>query len=169
MLRLSKLTDYGLVLAAELAREPAGATRTARELAEHVKLPFPVVGKVLKHLAREGILISHRGAKGGYGLARPPREISVGKIIAALEGPVALTECGYAPGRCDHEPVCTIRAPWEKINRTIAQTLDRVTLADLVDPGEIIPLEDLRVRLDGPGSPGPAAPVSGGAGSSDTL
>ena len=146
MLRLSKITDYGIVLLARLARAPAGATHNARELAADTRLPFPVVGKVLKTLAREGLLDSHRGARGGYALARPPEEISVAKIIAALEGPVALTECGLAPGRCEHEPSCDVRSPWEKINRAISQTLDRVTLADLANPSDRIPLEDLGIR-----------------------
>jgi FeS assembly SUF system regulator len=146
MLRLSKLTDYAIVLMAELARDPGHPTHTARELAAETRLPFPVVGKVLKTLAREGLLVSHRGAKGGYGLVRAPAEISIAKIIAALEGPVALTECGIASGLCRHEPRCHVRSPWEKINRTLAQTLDRVTLADLVSPSEIIPLDELGVR-----------------------
>jgi len=146
MLRLSKLTDYGIVLMAQLARDAAGATHTARELAAATDLPFPVVGKVLKTLAREGLLVSHRGVKGGYGLVRPPQQISVSKIIAALEGPVALTECGQAPGRCEHEPSCQVRSPWERINRALAHTLDQVTLADLVHPSDVIPFEELGIR-----------------------
>ena len=146
MLRLSKLTDYGIVLLAQLAREPDASPHNARELAAQTHLPYPVVGKVLKTLAREGILLSQRGSRGGYALARPPAEISVAKIIAALEGPVALTECGLAPGLCEHEPLCGVRSPWEKINRTIATTLDRVSLADLVHAGEIVPLHLLGVR-----------------------
>jgi FeS assembly SUF system regulator len=146
VLRLSKLADYGVVLMAELAREPAGATHNARELAERTNLPFPMVGKVLKALAREGLLVSQRGAKGGYGLARPARQISVAKIIAALEGPVALTECGTATGACEHEPSCHVRSPMERITAVVAQSLERITLADLVHPSDIIPLEELGVR-----------------------
>ena len=83
MLRISKLTDYGIVLLAHFAERP-GETCTARELAQATALPFPVVGKVLKSLASRGLLISHRGAKGGYTLARAPGEISVVEIIEAL-------------------------------------------------------------------------------------
>ncbi len=146
MLRISKLTDYGVVLMAELARDPAGSTQNARELAERTNLPFPMVGKVLKTLAREGLLVSHRGSKGGYGLAQPPDQISVAKVIAALEGPVAITECGAAPGVCEHEPSCHVRTPMERVSAVVAQSLERVTLADLVHPSDIIPLEDLGVR-----------------------
>jgi FeS assembly SUF system regulator len=146
VLRLSKLADYGVVLMAELARDPDCASHNARELAALTHLPFPVVGKVLKQLTRDGLLVSQRGIHGGYSLARPPEQIPVSKMIAALEGPVALTECGIAPGSCAHEPSCHVRTPWEHINRAITDTLDRVTLADLIRPSNAIALEELGVR-----------------------
>jgi Rrf2 family protein len=105
-----------------------------------------MVAKVLKTLTREGLLVSHRGAHGGYSLARPPQQIPVAKIIAALEGPLALTQCGTGPGSCEHEPSCHVRTPWERINRAVTGTLERVTLADLIHPSDLIPLEELGVR-----------------------
>jgi FeS assembly SUF system regulator len=146
MLRLSKLADYGVLLMAQLARDPGGATQNARELAAQTALPSPMVAKVLKTLTREGLLVSHRGAHGGYSLARPAEQIPVAKIIAALEGPVALTQCGVMPGSCEHEPSCHVRTPWERINRAVSDTLERVTLADLIHPSDLIPLEELGVR-----------------------
>jgi len=146
MLRLSKLADYGVLLMAQLARDPGGATHNARELAAETGLPSPMVAKVLKTLTREGLLVSHRGAHGGYSLARPPQQIPVAKIIAALEGPLALTQCGAGPGTCEHEPSCHVRSPWERINRAVTGTLERVTLADLIHPSDLIPLEELGVR-----------------------
>jgi FeS assembly SUF system regulator len=131
MLRISKLTDYGIVLLARFAELEASETQSAREMAEASALPFPVVGKVLKILGQEGILASHRGAKGGYGLARPAREISVAEIIEALEGPIALTECNAGPGHCEQESFCQVRAPWQRINRAIQDTLRTVTLDQL--------------------------------------
>jgi FeS assembly SUF system regulator len=132
MLRISKLTDYGIVLLAHLAEREAGTTCNAREMAESAALPFPVVGKILKTLAQEGILVSHRGARGGYGLARPADQIAVSEIVAAMEGPISLMECTAAPSSCEHEPSCRVRVPWQRINRAIQDTLRRVTLADLV-------------------------------------
>jgi FeS assembly SUF system regulator len=131
MLRISKLTDYGIVLLARFAELDGAATQSAREMAEASALPFPVVGKVLKILSQEGILESHRGAKGGYALARPAREISVAEIVAALEGPIALTECSAGPGHCEQESFCQVRAPWQRINRAILDTLRTVTLDQL--------------------------------------
>lgn len=131
MLRISRLTDYGIVLLAHLARTPE-ATHNARELADVAALPFPVVSKILKSLTHEELLVSHRGAKGGYALARGAEEISVAQIIAALEGPIALTECTLGPGHCDQESSCMTRSPWQHINQAINQELRRITLADLL-------------------------------------
>lgn len=134
MLRISKLTDYGIVLLTHFAQLPPGGTQNAREMAEATQLPFPAVGKVLKTLGQAGLLASHRGAKGGYSLARPPAEISVASIIEALEGPIALMECSAGPGHCDQERTCRVRAPWQRINSAIQATLLDVTLASLAAP-----------------------------------
>jgi FeS assembly SUF system regulator len=134
MLRISRLTDYGIVLLAELAREGAGRTCAARELAEQTQLPLPVVSKILKQLAHSGLLVSQRGARGGYGLARDPGSIRASEIIAALEGPIGLTECTLGPGHCNHEGSCRMRTPWRHINQAILETLARVSLAELARP-----------------------------------
>ncbi len=134
MLRLSKITDYGIVLLAELAKEPQGSQRNSRELASRVELPVPVVSKILKALARGGLIESQRGAKGGYSMTRRPEELSVAAMIAALDGPVAITECNVGPQLCEHEGSCAVRAPWQRINRVVEVALSRVTLRDLIDP-----------------------------------
>ncbi len=133
MLRISKLTGYGVALMTEFAVAPAGGPLNARDLSERVRLPLPTVSKILKVLAREGLLVSHRGAKGGYTLARPPAEISVAGIIGALEGPIAITEClsGEA-GACSQEPLCTIRGNWLLINQAVQDTLEKITLDRMV-------------------------------------
>ena len=134
MIRMSKLTDYGIVLLAELGSLHGENPHNARELAARTHLPLPVVSKLLKALAREGILVSHRGSKGGYGLARRPEEISVAEVIRVLEGPIALTECGTHPGLCAQESLCQVRTPWRRINDVIRDALANVTLAELIHP-----------------------------------
>jgi FeS assembly SUF system regulator len=131
MFKLSKTTDYGIVLMARLARDPLGTPQNARELAAGSDLPVPMVSKVLKALAREGLLASQRGSKGGYRLARPPEELSVSEMIRVLEGPVALTECALAPSICEHETLCAVREPWQLISRVVERALADVSLADL--------------------------------------
>jgi FeS assembly SUF system regulator len=153
VIRLSRLTDYGIVLMAHLAGRPGG-THNAREVAADTQLPAPVVSKILKQLAREGLLVSHRGAKGGYGLARRPDQISAAEIITALEGPIGLTECSVHPGQCMQEASCHVREPWQRINGVVRQALARVTLEELAEPeavaGRRVPLAELGVDLDAP-------------------
>ena len=134
MLRISKLTDYGIVLLSRFAEEAPGTTLNAREMSEATELPMPVVSKMLKTLAAAHLLDSQRGAKGGYSLAREPAELTVAEIIGVLEGPIALMECTAGPGHCDVESTCNLRAPWMRINGAIQRTLESVTLAELAAP-----------------------------------
>jgi FeS assembly SUF system regulator len=148
MIRLSRLSDYGIVLMVHLAEQPAEAHHSARDIAAATRLPAPVVSKILKSLARHGLLHSQRGSRGGYGLARRPERISVAEMIAALEGPIGLTECTMHPGQCVQEASCHVREPWQQINHVVRSALAGVTLADLAarkPPGGIIPLERLGV------------------------
>ena len=135
MIRIRKLTDYGIVLLTYFVGDGEASVRTARELAAKAYLPLPTVSKILKALARSGLLVAHRGIAGGYSLARAPEDISVADIIAALEGPLALTECSAsAPGLCDLEPVCPVRSNWRKINDVVREALDQLSLADMSRP-----------------------------------
>ncbi|MEN8182613.1 MAG: SUF system Fe-S cluster assembly regulator [Myxococcota bacterium] len=134
MLRISRLTDYGIVLLAHLASDGESSTHNARELSERADLPLPAVSKILKTLTHEGLLVSQRGAKGGYGLARDAGDISVAEIISALEGPIALTECVLGPGHCDQEVSCMTRLPWQRVNVAVQEALAHVSLAELVAP-----------------------------------
>lgn len=133
MLRLSKETDYGIVILTYLATTPDDdAPSSAREVADEVNLSLPMVKKVLKDLSGSGLLDSHRGVHGGYNLARSPSEISVADIIDALEGPLGLTECtGESPEDCNIVQVCQVRGHWELVNRAIRQALERINLAHM--------------------------------------
>ena len=91
MLRISKMTDYAVVLATHLAG--AHGAHAARDIALHTQIPEPTASKVLKNLARAGVVTSQRGPKGGYALARPPERIGIHEVIEAIEGPIAVTEC----------------------------------------------------------------------------
>jgi FeS assembly SUF system regulator len=134
MIRLSKLTDYGILLMTQMARHPERAMHTARDLSVETRLPLPTVSKILKLLSNGGLLLSHRGVKGGYSLVRPAQEISVGRIITELEGPIGVTECGGSPGLCDMESFCPVSPHWRVISHELRQTLERLTLPDLIDP-----------------------------------
>ena len=146
MLRISKLTDYGIVLLARFAQEPAGTTLNAREMAESTALPLPVVSKMLKTLAGAELLRSQRGAKGGYQLVREPAAVTVAELLDVLEGGVALMDCTAGPGHCEQEDSCCVREPWQRINHAVLGALENVTLAELVRPG---PSTLLEIQNDG--------------------
>jgi Rrf2 family protein len=92
------------------------------------------VAKVLKTLGRSGLVASIRGANGGYRLADDPRNISVAAIVQAMEGPIALTECGLEPGLCSHESECSLRGNWQRIGQAVEGALAQLSLADLAEP-----------------------------------
>lgn len=132
MLRISKLTDYATVLLAELARQqPWDKRASASQLAEVTAIEASTVAKVLKMLARGGLIQSIRGVNGGYQLTRRPQDTSVASIVGVMEGPIALTECGLEPGLCSHEAYCSLRSSWQKIGVAVEQALNDLTLADL--------------------------------------
>lgn len=133
MLRIGKLTDYATVILAELAGD-LGSCRSAAHLAEATRLEPPTVAKVLKTLARSELVESVRGVRGGYRLQLAPENVSVAQIIRAMEGPIALTECGLEPGLCAREDECTLRGNWRRIGETVEQALESLSLADLAAP-----------------------------------
>ena len=112
---MGKLTDYATVVLASLAQEPA-RHRAAAELAERTRLSRPTVSKVLKGLQRAGLVISSRGAQGGYRLARAPEQITAAQILDVFEGPIAITECSSASSQCGIERLCRVGGAWQRIN-----------------------------------------------------
>jgi FeS assembly SUF system regulator len=130
VIRLSRIADYGIVLMTELAR--ARRSLATPELAGRTRVAQPMAGKILKALTREGLLVSQRGAKGGYQLARQPSLITVAEIIEALDGPIALTACvEVGNGECGIQSVCPARSNWNRINAAIRDALDGISLADM--------------------------------------
>jgi FeS assembly SUF system regulator len=131
LIRLSKLADYGIVIMTTMARRPE-RQHSAAAIAAESHVPAPMASKILKSLARAGLLASHRGARGGYGLGRAAEAISVADVITALEGPIALTACiEHGNGECSIEAVCPARANWQRINDAIYEALDGISLAEM--------------------------------------
>ncbi|HLD16697.1 MAG TPA: SUF system Fe-S cluster assembly regulator [Coxiellaceae bacterium] len=131
MLKISRLSDYAIVAMTPLAQLP-GKRMSAKTLAEITHLKLPVVSKVLKQLAKAGLLKSELGPAGGYLLARPAHQITVAEMIAAVEGQMALTECGQGEAVCEHDHVCSLKGHWRMINQLVTNVLTQVTLQDLI-------------------------------------
>jgi FeS assembly SUF system regulator len=138
LLRISKLTDYGTVVLAHLAGEH-GVVCSAADVAQATGIAVPTVSKLLKSLGHAGLVVSTRGANGGYRLAREPHKISAASVIDALEGPVSITECSGSDSHCDYESVCNVGSAWQRINVAIRHALEDVSLIDLLRTNSPIP------------------------------
>lgn len=145
MLKISRLTDYGLLAAVYLARQ-AGRVTSAREIAEFYHLPLPAVTKVLKTLHHGGVISSHRGVGGGYSFDGNAEVVTLGRLIEIFEGPWDLTECetfdDHGEATCAIRIACPSRRFMFGINRAIKGAFEQVTLDDLVRGGMPIPVID---------------------------
>jgi FeS assembly SUF system regulator len=132
MLRISKLTDYAILMMVELTRD--GEMLSAHAVAERIHVEVPTASKVLKLLAGGGLLESYRGANGGYRVSRAAGDISVAEVIAAVEGPIAMTECSVEEGLCSQEDKCELRSNWQRISLAVANALEEVSLTEMSTP-----------------------------------
>ncbi len=130
MLRLSKLTDYAVVVLVRLSQ--GEVCQTSPGIAVATGVPEPTVAKVLKALATGGLVTSQRGARGGYRLAQSLAEVSVAAVVTAIDGPIALTACveGSTAG-CEAEHCCPVRGRWDPVNIAVREALSAITLADM--------------------------------------
>lgn len=128
MLRITKIADYGFILLVHMASQDQNLLHNAKDLSATVGIPLPTVSKVLKILTQGGILKSHQGSKGGYSLMRAAAQITAAEIIEAVEGPVAITDCSSAEG-CERN--CQVSNSWQKVNGTVVQALQNLTLSEM--------------------------------------
>ncbi len=135
------MTDYAILMMVEMTRD--GGMLNAHAVAERIHVETPTASKVLKLLAGGGLLESYRGANGGYRVNREAADISVAEIIAAIEGPIAMTECSVEEGLCSQEDQCELRGNWQRISLAVAQALREVSLAEMSAPmgGKANPLQ----------------------------
>lgn len=151
MLRLSKLTDYAVVVLNRLGDcQEAGAdcVQTSPGIAAATGVPEPTVAKVLKALASASLVASQRGARGGYRLCRPLDTVTIVDVIVAVDGPIALTACvDGGSGCCEVERQCAMRGRWGLVNDAIRSALSRISLADMrgagVAPAFRLPAHDI--------------------------
>lgn len=139
MLKISKLADYAVVVLTAMADAQGDARLTATGISTATRLPEPTVAKVLKLLAKAGVVSATRGATGGYILERPLSRIAVADVIAAVDGPVSLTACvSGGEGGCSYEGSCSVRGRWDGVNIAIRSALESVSLADMIS-SRVIP------------------------------
>jgi Rrf2 family transcriptional regulator, cysteine metabolism repressor len=158
MLRVSTKGEYGVRIMVDLARYYGGRPRSLTDIAQAESLPLAYLEQLVK-LLRESeppLVVSTRGAHGGYRLSRPPEEITMGEVVRVLEGPIAPMICateGEMTQICGYLEACKTKYLWAKVRDAVAQTLDTMTLAELVGateaeaiaPARFIALSDIHV------------------------
>lgn len=144
MIRMSKLADYAFILLGQMMADDKSSW-SASDLAERTTLPLPTAAKLMKTLAKGGIVVARRGAAGGYLLARPASEISVADIVTAVDGPIALTECvdESEDRHCAVQRLCPLHGGWDKVNKAIKVALESVSLAEM-NAGAMVRKEEER-------------------------
>jgi FeS assembly SUF system regulator len=149
MIILSKLADYGVIVASHLAADPE-RQRTAAAVAEETRLPRATVAKILKSLAHAGLVTATRGAAGGYRLARHATAISVAEVVAAIDGDIGLTQCSVHVAECARTNYCPTRPHWAAINRAVEQALAAVSLDAMLTPAAFVSRRSVAIAHPAP-------------------
>ena len=134
MLKLTKKTDYSIILLAHLGDQEAPVS--AQEVASFYKLPYPMVANILKQLVSSGLIKSTRGQRGGYVLARSADEINLSEIIRITDNTFELVECVHDEELCKVHQCCPTRRPLIAIHQKIKQFVEETTLAAIIEDAQ---------------------------------
>lgn len=132
-MKLSTRFRYGARATAELASPYPDRPVSIREMADRQKISPKYLAKIMHALSRAGLAKAVRGMHGGYVLARPPQEITLGELFEALEGTLAPVDCVDHPDSCPLEAACPTRETWMAVRDSMARVLSGTTVQDLVE------------------------------------
>jgi len=134
MLKLSKKIDYGLMAISHIANygDDNRIVNTKR-IAEEYSIPVELLAKILQKMAKGGLITSLNGPKGGYVLAKLPKDITIGEVVKAIEGPIELVDC-YRGNETDCQQLgkCSVRRPIRRIQDSITRLLDSMTIEEII-------------------------------------
>ena len=123
-MKLTRGTDYGIRGILYLATQPLEQVTLLREIAEHQEVPESYLAKIFQDLNKAGLVRSHRGAKGGFSLARPPAQITLREVIEALQGTISLNRCLDIREVCPRQDQCAVSLVLRKAQKELLETLD---------------------------------------------
>lgn len=139
---LSTKGRYGLKAAFELSLMYGEGPISLKKISEKYNISENYLEQLFSKLKKNGFITTTRGAQGGYSLAKSPDEITVGMILRALEGEITASEC-VNKDVCDRESTCATRVIWEKIEKSINNVIDNITLADMISEHNKITMEEI--------------------------
>ncbi len=132
-MKLSTRGRYGIHAMYDLAEHYGSGSQSIKLIAERQGIPEAYLEQLIAILRREGLVISNRGAQGGYRLVRPPAEITVGEVLRALEGGLNLVDCLLEEDSCGRSCACPSRIVWMKIRDGLNNIVDGISLQDMID------------------------------------
>jgi Rrf2 family protein len=146
MLKISKKTEYAIIALVDIAGNGKESLITAKDLSERYNIPREILGKVLQSLAKNNLIESHQGVKGGYQLLVPLNEININRIIQTVDGPIQLVNCAIEDSsNCGQMDFCNIKSPMEFIQSELIRFFDNITLQDFKERhGNLLPLIQLK-------------------------
>jgi Rrf2 family protein len=130
-MELTKAGDYGYLGMLYLAKQPKDRVVRLSEISQSEGIPEKFLAKIFQNLTRTGLVRSHRGAKGGFTLAKPADKITVKELIESVQGPIYLSQCLTSPDSCERKKTCALRKLWVKGQDYIIDIFKENTLADL--------------------------------------
>ena len=131
-MQINRQTEYAIRTILELAKQPWGSMMNARTISEKQKIPEVFLKKTIQLLSRGGLVITQRGTQGGVKLARLPQEITLGDVVLAIEGPLALNPCLNDQYHCENKPECHVHRILRRTQNAVARELTRETFADIL-------------------------------------
>jgi len=131
-MKLSTKTRYGTRLMLDMAQHYGQGAIQLGEIAHRQNISLKYLEQIIRPLKKANYVKSFRGAKGGHMLTKPPREISVGEVVAVLEGGKTLVKCDNNPENCERVGTCVTRYLWMEAADAIFQRLSTITFADLI-------------------------------------
>jgi Rrf2 family transcriptional regulator, iron-sulfur cluster assembly transcription factor len=132
-MQITKSEEYGLRGVVFLANQPPEKVTLVSEVSRRQNIPETFLAKIFQRLSKAGVLLSVRGAKGGFKLKKPAHQITMREIIEALEGPIALNRCLLRKGECEVEKICPLHPVWEEVQQRFLEILDSTTMKDLAN------------------------------------
>jgi len=130
-MKLTRGGEYGILGVLYLAQQDNGKVSMLSAIAKAQDVPPRFLAKIFQSLAKAGIVKSHRGAKGGFSLARMPADVTMKDVIEAIEGPIFLNVCLMSPGECNRDKICPMHTVWEEAQEKMMEVLDRANFAEL--------------------------------------
>lgn len=137
-MKLSTKGRYGLRALIDLALYSENETVSIQSIARRQNISDSYLEQLMRKLRSAGLIVSVRGAQGGYKLARPANEISVGDVLRALEGSLEAVTCGGEDNSCQGADLCVTKFVWEQINSSIRDTVDSIKLSQLVEESRLM-------------------------------